>query len=122
MPVYALRVRHVLQHHLAHLQRRLPEADLEDLDVPALPRKKSAWASISQSTEHLEAFMYLLFDLLKVVVRDRKEALREEHLQLPHEQVLRVVDADERADHVTRLVRAEIYMHTSASIVAHSSS
>jgi hypothetical protein len=36
MLVYSFRIGHISQHHLAHLQRRFAEPDLQDLDIPPL--------------------------------------------------------------------------------------
>jgi len=36
MTIYPFRIRHVLQHHLTNLQRRLPEADFQNLNIPSL--------------------------------------------------------------------------------------
>jgi len=83
MLVYSLRVRHILQHHFAHLQRAFSEPDLENLQIPTL--------------------------LFVVSIRDHQKTLSEEDLELLNEEVLRIIDADKRADDIAWLVRSEVW-------------
>ena len=47
-----------------------------------------------------------------------QQPLRKKHLQLLHEKIFGVIDADKRADDIARLVRSEICEATAMSVVA----
>lgn len=102
MLVGALRVGHVSQHDFADLERCFAEADLQYLNITPLFQYKSA------SNKRFKDLVRQTHLPIKVAVHNSKEALCEEHLQLFHEEVLGVVDADKGADDITWFVRPEI--------------
>ena len=91
-------VSHVFEHDLADLERPLSEPNLQDFNIAPL-----------KGREHLHVVKGCATCLFIVVaVCDRKEARGKQDLQLLHKQVLGVVDADQCADDIARLVRSEI--------------
>ena len=106
MAIDSLRICHVLQHDLAYLQRSFSESDLQNFDVPSLiPRHERQF--IVQQFKRTKKAVYLLFNPLKVPILDGQKSLRKQDLKLFYKKILRVVYADQRADHVAWLVRSE---------------
>ena len=106
MAIDSLRICHVLQHDLAHLQRSFSESDLQKFDVPSLIPRQERQFVIQQFNNKGTKTAHLLLNPLKVAIFDGQKPLRKQDLKLFHEKILRVVYADQRADHVAWLVRS----------------
>lgn len=105
MLVNPLRVRHVLQHDFAHLQRRLSEPDFEDLDVS--PLRVTAQRDINQGSQGRDENRGSHL-VIKIPILNRQQSLRQQNLQLFDKQILRVIDTDEGTDRIRRFVRSKV--------------
>ena len=94
------RVRHIAQHDLAHLQRGFSEPNLQDFDVaPLYTAYQHPFLPFAEFMTHLT---------LIVAIRNGKQPLGEEDLELLDEEVLRVIYADQCTNNVRRPVRTEV--------------
>jgi hypothetical protein len=83
MAIDSLRIRHVLQQDLAHLQRGFSKSDLQDFDVPSLVRRHEHQFN-NQRTKKTTC---LLLNPLKVPIFDSQKPLRKQDLQLFHKKI-----------------------------------
>lgn len=93
------RVLQILDHDFAALETSLAKADFEDLDVLDLGGgARQVWTAKGETGSGRRPHLSL-----ERIVLDEQQPLRQKNLQLLHEDVLRVVDADQELDDVAPL-------------------